>query len=332
MKPFISRVALIGYGAMGQNHARVLSSMDETELVGIYDPISTKKDFMFENLKCESIEKLVMLQPEYCVIATPTHTHLEIADFLAKNKINFLIEKPIAPDLQSAQQIINLANINKIKAAVGHIERFNAAMIEARRRINANQLGEILQIITIRQGPLPMRVEDVGVTLDLATHDIDSIMWLTGSTFSKIAAQRIVRKERNFEDGVFIIGELSSGIKVSSIVNWISPLKERRSIIVGEKGTFVIDTLQSTLTFYENGSIDLSGELVSQFLGVSQGNVYQYAFEKTEALKTEHRNMIKFISNSEHNICSLIEASKVIEVTQAIFNSDLLNEVILFSI
>ncbi len=328
MKSLVFDVALIGYGAMGQNHARVLNSMAETQLIGIYDPLSSSTDSIFKNLEFESLEELVEIRPDYCVIATPTHTHLEIAEFLAKNKINFLIEKPIAPDLKSAEQIMNLVRAQKVKVAVGHIERFNAAMIEARKRLKANQLGTILQIITIRQGPLPIRVEDVGVTLDLATHDIDSIMWLTDSTFSRVTAQRIFRKERKFEDGVFILGQLSSGVKISSTVNWISPLKERKTMIVGEKGTFVIDTLQSTLTFYENGIIDLSGELVSQFLGVSQGNVYQYAFEKIEALKTEHRNMIEFLTGNGSNVCSLDEARKVIEVTQAIFESDRLNTVV----
>jgi predicted dehydrogenase len=328
LKSLVFDVALIGYGAMGQNHARVLNSMAETQLIGIYDPLSSSTDSIFNNLEFESLEELVEIRPDYCVIATPTHTHLEIAEFLAKNKINFLIEKPIAPDLKSAEQIMNLVRAQKVKVAVGHIERFNAAMIEARKRLKANQLGTILQIITIRQGPLPIRVEDVGVTLDLATHDIDSIMWLTDSTFSRVTAQRIFRKERKFEDGVFILGQLSSGVKISSTVNWISPLKERKTMIVGEKGTFVIDTLQSTLTFYENGIIDLSGELVSQFLGVSQGNVYQYAFEKIEALKTEHRNMIEFLTGNGSNVCSLDEARKVIEVTQAIFESDRLNTVV----
>jgi UDP-N-acetylglucosamine 3-dehydrogenase len=328
LKSLVFDVALIGYGAMGQNHARVLNSMAETQLIGIYDPLSSSTDSIFKNLEFESLEELVEIRPDYCVIATPTHTHLEIAEFLAKNKINFLIEKPIAPDLKSAEQIMNLVRAQKVKVAVGHIERFNAAMIEARKRLKANQLGTILQIITIRQGPLPIRVEDVGVTLDLATHDIDSIMWLTDSTFSRVTAQRIFRKERKFEDGVFILGQLSSGVKISSTVNWISPLKERKTMIVGEKGTFVIDTLQSTLTFYENGIIDLSGELVSQFLGVSQGNVYQYAFEKIEALKTEHRNMIEFLTGNGSNVCSLDEARKVIEVTQAIFESDRLNTVV----
>jgi UDP-N-acetylglucosamine 3-dehydrogenase len=329
LKSLVFNVGLIGYGAMGQNHTRVLNSMPETQLVGIYDSLSSSVDPIFKNLKCESIENLVKNRPDYCVIATPTHTHLEIADYLARNKINFLIEKPIAPDLKSAEQIMNLVSTYNVKAAVGHIERFNAAMIEARKRIKANQLGRILQIITIRQGPLPIRVEDVGVTLDLATHDIDSIMWLTESTFSRIAAQRIFRNGRKFEDGVFILGELSSGVKISSTVNWISPLKERKTMIVGERGTFVIDTLQSTLTFYENGIIDLSGELVSQFIGVSQGNVYQYAFEKTEALKTEHRSMIEFLKGNGSNVCSLNEARKVIEVTQAIFESDRLNMVVI---
>jgi len=316
------RVALIGYGSMGQNHARVLSSMPETELVGIFDPNFQGKSFIFEKLKQNSIAQLSQMDLDYCVIATPTNTHKDIACLLSKLNVNILIEKPIAIDYTSAQEIIDCADKNKVKAAVGHIERFNAAMIEARKRIQIGQIGKIIQIISSRQGPFPVRVSDVGVITDLATHDIDVVTWLTNASISKISAEIIFKDNNLREDGLFLIGELNSGVKISMTVNWINPIKERKTTIVGELGTFVVDTLNSTLVFYENGIIDLSNESISNFRGVSQGNVHEYAFEKTEALKTEHRGMISYIDGDDNNICSLIEGKKILETVDIILKSN----------
>jgi UDP-N-acetylglucosamine 3-dehydrogenase len=315
------RVGLVGFGSMGQNHARVLDSMNETRLAGIFDPNYSGKSLLFENLNCSSIDQLVNLGLDYCVIATPTTTHVKIACELSQHRVNLLIEKPIATDSDSAQQIIDYVDSNKIKAAVGHVERFNSAMIEAGRRIGLGQLGIIYQIFSSRQGPTPIRVKDVGVITDLATHDIDSIIWLTKSQISKVSAEVIKKKSSTREDGLFLIGELKNGVKISMVINWMNPIKERKTTIVGENGTFVVDTLNSTLVFYENSAIDLSMETISNFVGVSAGNVHQYAFKKTEALKTEHSNMINYIRGYNHDSCSVFEAKYVVDVINLITNS-----------
>jgi UDP-N-acetylglucosamine 3-dehydrogenase len=322
------RVGLIGFGNMGRNHARVLDFMDETKLVGIFDPGFAGKSLVFENLKCESIDQLAQMDLDYCVIATPTNTHADLACYLGNLKINLLIEKPIAINSSDAQLIIDCASKNGIKIAVGHIERFNSAMIEARKRIGLGQLGKIIQIVSSRQGPSPMRIKDVGVIEDLATHDLDSVVWLMDSGFSKISAE-IIKKDISLkEDGLFLIGELKNGVKVSMIVNWINPVKERKTIIVGEQGTFIVDTLNSTLVFYENSAIDLTSETISTFVGASQGNIQQYAFEKTEALKTEHKNMLKFLTNASHSSCSISEAKKILDTVDLIFESDSLGQTV----
>ena len=322
MKSQLARVGLVGFGSMGQNHARVLDVMSETQLVGIFDPNYFGKSLVFEKLKCNSIEQLATLNLDYCVIATPTNTHVDIACQLARYKVNLLIEKPIAINSDCAQQIIDCASRNKIKAVVGHVERFNPAMVEARKRLDLGQLGRITQIVASRQGPTPIRIKDVGVMTDLATHDIDSITWLTKSRISKISAEIIKKTSSIREDGLFLIGELSNGIKISMIINWINPVKERKTTIVGEYGTFVVDTLNSTLVFYENSAIDLSMETISSFVGVGQGNIHQYAFEKTEALKTEHNNMISYLRDDNHNSCSMLDAKKVLETIDLISKSD----------
>lgn len=313
------RVALIGLGAMGKNHARVLKSLPGVDLIAIFDPavIVTRSEFPLVS----SIEELVALRPDYCVIATPTFTHEELAIKLAQNGINIFIEKPISSTVESALRIAEIVSENKVIGGVGHIERFNAALIEAKRRMKLGELGSVYQISTRRLGPFPSRITDVGVTIDLATHDIDLVKWLTDCNYLSVAAQSARRSNGSNEDLVSCIGKLKNGILINHNVNWLSPLKERKTIITGEKGTYVADTLRSDLVFYENGSILNTQREIAHFQGVTQGQTTIYAFERPEALVTEHQEFIKAVLKEESNYVSLQEAIETLRVAEAIQES-----------
>jgi len=310
------RAALIGYGAMGKNHARILNSLDNVDLVAVLDPGISPS---ISNLPfVSSLGDLIHLKPDYCVIATPTITHEEIAIELVENDINIFIEKPIAISSDTAMRIIAAVERKGLIGGVGHIERFNAALVEAKRRIKLGQLGDVYQISTRRLGPFPARITDVGVTIDLATHDIDLTKWISDSTYQSICAHSTIRSGRNNEDLISVVGKLRNGIITSHNVNWLSPLKERKTIITGEKGTFVADTLRSDLTFYENGSIVNTQREIAHFKGVTQGETTIFAFERPEALLVEHLEFIDALNGLESNIVTLGEALETIQVAEAI--------------
>lgn len=310
------KAALIGFGAMGKNHARILNSLDNVDLIAVLDPGISPS---ISNLPfVSSLQDLIDLKPDYCVIATPTITHEELAIRLAENGINIFIEKPIAISSDTATRIIAAVDKNGLVGAVGHIERFNASLVEAKRRIKLGQLGDVYQISTRRLGPFPARITDVGVTIDLATHDIDLTKWITDSTYESICAHSAIRSGRNNEDLISVVGKLRNGIITSHNVNWLSPLKERKTIITGEKGTFVADTLRSDLTFYENGSIVNTQREIAHFKGVTQGETTIFAFERPEALLVEHLEFVKALSGLESNIVTLGEALETIRVAEAI--------------
>jgi UDP-N-acetylglucosamine 3-dehydrogenase len=313
------RAALIGLGAMGKNHARVLRALPDVDLVAVFDPAAdpgTSDLPMVSNL-----QEIIQLKPDYCVIATPTFTHEELAVSLAEAGINIFIEKPISTSVESARRIISSVEKNGIIGAVGHIERFNAALIEAKRRIQLGQIGDVYQISTRRLGPFPARITDVGVTIDLATHDIDLTKWIVESNYYSICSHSAIRSGRNNEDLVTAVGKLQNGILVSHNVNWLSPLKERKTIITGEKGTFVADTLRSDLTFYENGSIVNTQREIAHFKGVTQGETTVFAFEKPEALYVEHLEFIKSLLGKKSDSVTLQQALETIRVAEAIIES-----------
>lgn len=315
------RAAIIGLGMMGANHARVLSNLDSVELIAVADPQGDSQRVLSNFKVLRSVDEVIKLGVDYCVISAPTAFHEEIALELISHGIHFLVEKPISDTHASAIKIRDAAKSAKVIGAVGHIERFNSALQEARKRVLAGELGTIYQVATRRQGPFPSRISDVGVVKDLATHDIDLTSWITGKKYLQVSANAAFRSGREHEDLISVSGLLEDSIVVSHLVNWLSPLKERKIIITGEKGTFVADTLQAGLTFYENGEIEISQSELAHFRGVTQGDVHILAFEKPEPLIVEHQNFRDAVLGKPSNIVTLVEGANTVRIADAIIES-----------
>jgi predicted dehydrogenase len=315
------KVGLIGLGLMGSNHARVLNSLENVELVAVVEPKGEQARIDSRIPVHSAVEELKKYKLDYCVIAAPTSFHEELALWCIDEGLPFLLEKPISYDLESANHIIEKSKRKKIKAAVGHIERYNSALQVAKEKISEGVLGNIYQITTRRQGFFPSRISDVGVVLDLASHDIDLTSWLVDKPYSSVSANSAIRSGRTHEDLISVTGFLEDGIVINHLVNWLSPLKERNIQILGEKGVFIVDTLLSELTYYENGANYLANSQVAFFKGVSQGEIIKYAFDKYEPLRAEHENFRDFILGKSENIVTLETAAKTVQIAEAIVES-----------
>jgi len=309
------KAAVIGFGVMGKNHARILSNLSDVDFIGVIDP-KIESDFNQFNV-IKSLDELLLAGVDYCVISVPTNLHKEVSVYLMQNGIHVLIEKPISHNLESAYEILECAKENQVVAAVGHIERYNSALQQAEKRIRSGQLGVLYQVSTRRQGPFPARIADVGVIKDLATHDIDLTRWITGSNYRKVNAFAGFRSGRSHEDLVTISGILDSDTIVNHLVNWLNPLKERSIVITGDLGTFRVNTLNSELQFFENGTSRISQSYLSHFYGVSQGDIHTYAFDKPEPLLVEHENFRDAILGREALTVTLEDAIETLRVAEA---------------
>ena len=284
------RAGLIGLGMMGRHHARVLGSLDGVELVGVADPAGDVHGVAGGRPVVGAVEELIALGIDYCMVAVPTAYHEAAGLALAEAGVHAMIEKPLAPDVESATHLADTFEKRGLVGSVGHIERYNPALQSLRTRLENGDLGAVYQVATRRQGPFPARIADVGVVKDLATHDIDLTAWVTQQPFTSVMARTAHKSGREFEDLVSITGQLADGTVTSHLVNWLSPMKERLTVVTGEKGTFVADTLSADLTFYANGTIDTQWDAIAKFRGVSEGDVIRYAIAKPEPLRTEHES------------------------------------------
>lgn len=313
------RVGLVGLGMMGQNHARVLASLDEIDFVGVCDPAGEVKGNAQGRKVVGTLEELISLKLDYAIVAVPTVYHLETGLQLAEGGIHALIEKPLAQDIESAEKLTTAFKKANLIGAVGFIERFNPALQEARKRID--QLGTLHQVVTRRQGPFPARISDVGVVKDLATHDVDLTAWVTGQDYVNVSARTSFKSGREFEDMVAVVASLSGGTISNHLVNWLSPIKERLTILTGDKGSFVVDSLTADLTFYANGNVTSDWDAVSRFRGVSEGDVTRYAFTKKEPLRLEHENFRDAILGKKSEIVTMEEGLSAVNVVEAIIKS-----------
>jgi UDP-N-acetylglucosamine 3-dehydrogenase len=250
--------AVLGAGVMGRHHARVLASHPRTRLAGVVEVNGGDcHEWVAPELVHRSIEQLLEAgPPSFAVVALPTEAHHAAALALAEAGVHMLIEKPLAADVESAREIIEACRAAGVHAAVGHVERHNPAMVELRRRVLAGELGELFLVAGERFGPYPDRVRDVGVVKDLATHDLDILPWIADQPVIAVAAQGFQRSGREHEDLIAINGRLRDGTVLALQVDWLTPVKARRTRVVGEGGMLVADTLSAELSVVSNGDVE----------------------------------------------------------------------------
>jgi UDP-N-acetylglucosamine 3-dehydrogenase len=282
------RAGVIGLGRIGRHHARILRTLDGVGLAGAADPQGDRYRAADGYPVVADPQALTRLGLDYVILAVPTPLHEQLACMLAAAGIPALIEKPLAADPAAAHRIAEAFRAAGVPAAVGYVERFNPALIALRTRLEAGELGDVFCVSTRRTGPFPVRPADVGVIHDLATHDLDLTSWITGTRYTSIAARTAHRSGRPHEDLLAALGQLSDGTIAHHHVNWISPMKERTTIITGDRGCLVADTLTADLTYWANGTVHNQWDALTAFRGVTEGDITRYSIPKQEPLLAEH--------------------------------------------
>lgn len=315
-------VALIGLGKMGYHHYRTLKKLNNINLIGIVDPhfkdihkIDTEVK-IFNNLN----ELFSQYKIDYCVIASPTSTHYDIALELIKRNVHFMVEKPISHTFETAVKLNNLLDNKKgLCIAVGHIERYNSVLIKLKQFIN--KLGTIYQIIIRRQGLPPEGIIDTGVIYDLLIHDIDIVSWLFNSKYSRlIAFGNKYFNNTQGEDLVNVLGYINhDNAIVNHIVNRVMPVKDRYITIVAEYGCFTADVISRELLFYPK-SKDYSAFIDNSSI-LMDNNVIKYTIDNIEALEREHIEFYNFVLGKGDNIISYSDGVYNMSICDAVFRS-----------
>ena len=315
------RAGVIGIGAMGRHHARILRELDGVDLVAVADPGGDRFGVVPGFEVGRSVQDLIDARLDLAIVAVPTIHHEEVALALADAGIPTMVEKPVAASVAAARRVQDGFEQAGVFACVGHVERFNPAIAELRRRVQAGELGRVYQVSTTRFSAFPTRIGDVGVVKDLATHDINTTQWLVGAEYASVSARVAYQTGREHEDVVSITAEMLGGVIVNHQVNWLSPMKVRLTTVIGERGTFTADTAQMSLSFWANASVLSEWEAVQQFRGVTEGDMTRYALSIYEPLKAEDEAFRDAVLRIRNDTVSLAEGVKTLVVAEAALES-----------
>ncbi len=324
------KVAVVGAGTMGTNHLRVLRDFDEerVQLVGVAEthaPTLARAVSRFHVAGYGDYRELIAeTRPDLVTVVVPTQLHFPVAAFALDAGAHVLIEKPIASTIQEATALIDLAAVRGVRLAVGHVERFNPAVLALKRLLAAGELGQIFYLHARRLGPFPPRIRDVGVILDLATHDLDVMRYLTGAEVERVYAETQQRVHEQHEDLLLGLVRFDNGVVGMLDVNWLTPTKVRELGVTGERGMYLINYLSQDLYFYENDYTPTNWDALRSLTGVSEGTMTRLKVQKSEPLWLEYEDLIQALRSDttptvtgEDGLAVLRLAHQLLDATRA---------------
>lgn len=296
------KTAVIGVGSMGVNHARVNWEIPEADLVAVADENEELIQAVAKKYGSRAFTNyqtmLDKVKPDAVTLAVPTIHHHKIALEIIDRGIPLLIEKPIAFTLEEGQDIIDKARDKNVKLMIGHIERFNPAIISLKEHIANDELGRIFQMDARRQGPFPARIADVGVVIDLAVHDLDIMRFVSQQEIIRVYAETEKHIHSQYEDLLTGLVRFSEGSIGTLTINWLTPTKIREFIVTGERGLYRCDYLTQDLYFFENPvSHGSEWENLRVLRGVREGKMIRHTVAKKEPLRSEQEAFINAIMN-----------------------------------
>jgi len=318
------KAGIFGLGHLGKIHLKILkeicSERNDIEIIGVYDSdkeknetISKENNFKINNTADDLIKKI-----NTAIIVTPTSTHFDIAERTISNDINTFIEKPVTDTTGEAEKLLKLSKTKNIKIQIGHIERFNAAILA----LDNYNLAPMF-IETHRLAQFNPRGTDVSVIQDLMIHDIDIILNLVKSKVKSIDANGVAIITDKIDIANARI-KFENGCVANITASRISLNKMRKMRLFQKSAYISIDFLQNTSEVFrlDDGKSDNSNSIaLTEFI---QGdNKVKIFYEKppvkeVNSMKYEMNKFIDSIVNDLEPIVTLEDGLQALEVANEI--------------
>ncbi len=296
----VARVAVIGVGGWGKNHARVLAELGA--LAAVCDLDSSKAGEIANRHGAKvyaSVDDLLGSERlDGCLVCTPTRTHPTVAKKVMEKGIHTFVEKPLAFSSQECDEMSKLAKRKNVILTAGYIERFNPAVSETRKLISEKKYGELLMIEFHRENRASLKVKDVGIIFDSSVHDIDTAMFLFDARPNVVFA-RAGKHVHEYEDYATIMLGFP-GQKVAVIAsNWLTPKKVRTFSAVCTEGI-------------------ISGDFIEQKIRIDHDSeTLEPRRQYEEPLKLELKNFVDSIEGRAKPVVDPSSATNVTRVAEA---------------
>lgn len=319
-------VAIIGCGVMGSLHARIYANIPNVKLVAVCDTDSSSGN------KLASLHK-TRYYPDYkemlrkekigaISITVPTAIHREVALFCINWEVAaILVEKPLAPSVREAKLIAEAALKKGVILTVGHIERFNPAVLKLKALIKKGIFGKIVSIVVKRVGLFPPRVKDINVVTDLAVHDLDIICNLLDEFPKSIFATggKGVNADRiDYADIFLDFGMTSSYLQI----NWMTPIKIRTLSVTGTLGYCELDYVTQELVLYKSHYDKVVPKEFEKFVAKLGKSVkISVKVKKEEPLKLEIMNFVNSIVKRKRPLVTPQDGINAVKLSEIVLKS-----------
>jgi len=323
------KFAIIGCGYWGRNYVRVLSELENSNLLYVCDKdeAKLKEASRIFKVRITTNPKEIMEDNEVqaVIIATDTSSHFEIAKECIEHNKHVLVEKPLTHSLETSEELVKLAKEKQKILMVGHTFIYNHAIRKLKEYIDNGDIGEVLYLTAKRNNLGPIR-SDVGALYDLATHDISIFLYLMDKLPKQVIANggSFIQKDKDLEDFVNIFLEFEKGVKATIEASWLSPKKIRDITVVGSKKMILFDDVApDKLTIFSKGAeaaknVDYTGmEYKDYQIVLMDGDILLPKLKVPEPLKEQVVHFIESIKNNSEPITNGQNAIDVLKVLEA---------------
>lgn len=320
-------IGIIGLGYWGINYVRLFNELPETNLIAVCDSNRNILDRINRTyphvITIDNYDQILEDKNiEAVVISTPATTHFNISKKALTFGKHILVEKPLTTSFEESMQLVDLSKKMNRLLMVGHVFEFNPAIIEIKKKLLKNELGEIYYLHFTRTGLGPIR-DDVNAVWDLAPHDISILLYLFENLPISVKAYGKSFIHNKKQDVAFITLEFPNDIIANIHVSWLDPRKKREITIVGNKKMLVFDDMNPTdkIIIYDRGILKepVDGTLGEFQLSLRIGDIHIPKIEASEPLKEQSKYFVsKVLSGEAIEKASGVVGANVVKVLETI--------------
>lgn len=320
------RVGLIGAGKMGAFHMESWERIDCARLVAVADPDerAARRHIARRPIEWFADHRLLLERAhiDAVCICAPSESHAALALDAIAAGLHVLVEKPIATALEDGLRMASAARLAGVKLMVGHVERFNPAVGKLAELIAAGRIGRVFRAHATRVGPLPARIRDTGVAIDLATHDLDIMQFVLGLDITSIYAQGSRCLHPTQEDMIACLLRFGEAGPWGLLdVNWLTPEKRRELTLIGEGGMLCASYLTQDVWFTESTGVPTGWGELARIRGDAEGAAVRFALRRIEPLQAELEAFARCILNDTPEPVSAQEGCRALAAALAVRDS-----------
>jgi predicted dehydrogenase len=316
------RVGVIGCGAWGKNHVRTLAAHPDAELAAVCDADAAVRARLARHYPAALVTDdpgVLLGRVDAVVIATPAHTHADLARRAVAAGVPALVEKPFALSAEDAEDVAERAERAGVPVLAGHLLVYHPAVEQLRQLIVSGRLGRLYYLYSQRVNLGQVR-PDENALWSFGPHDVSVALYLLGETPVNVTAVGRSYLQRGIEDVVFLTMEFGSGVLGHVQMSWLDPHKERRLTVVGSKQMAVFDDMQARekLRIYDKG-IDRPADYQSfgESLQIREGDIFIPRVSNVEPLAAELGHFVKVARREAPPRSGAADGVRVVRVLEA---------------